>query len=127
MKIIKAKSLAVFQALAEAEAKVHGVPVDQIHFHEVGAIDCILDIVGTVWCLKYLGIEQVAASPIHAGSGFVRCAHGIMPVPAPATAELLAGIPWYATDIKGELVNADRRGLSESPGPCRRPPERFRL
>lgn len=101
---IKAKSLAVFQALAEAEAKVHGVPVDQIHFHEVGAIDCILDIVGTIWCLKYLGIEQIATSSIHAGSGFVRCAHGIMPVPAPATAELLAGIPWYATDVKGELV-----------------------
>lgn len=101
---VKAKSLAVFQALAEAEAKVHGVPVEAIHFHEVGAIDCILDIVGTIWCLKYLGIEQISASALHVGSGFVRCAHGIMPVPAPATAELLAGIPWYSTDIKGELV-----------------------
>lgn len=101
---VKAKSLAVFQALAEAEAKVHGVAVEAIHFHEVGAIDCILDIVGTIWCLKYLGIEQLSTSALHVGSGFVRCAHGIMPVPAPATAELLAGIPWYSTDIKGELV-----------------------
>lgn len=101
---IKAKSLEVFQALGEAEAKVHGLPIDQVHFHEVGAIDCILDIVGTLWCLKYLGIEQIASSPLHAGSGFVRCAHGIMPVPAPATAGLLAGVPWYRTDVKGELV-----------------------
>lgn len=101
---IKQKSLAVFQALAEAEAKVHGVPVSDIHFHEVGAIDCILDIVGTIWALDYLHIEQIGTSALHVGSGFVRCAHGIMPVPAPATAELLAGLPYYSTDIDGELV-----------------------
>ena len=101
---IKQKSLAVFQALAEAEAKVHGVPVSDIHFHEVGAIDCILDIVGTIWALDYLHIEQIGTSALHVGSGFVRCAHGIMPVPAPATAELLAGLPYYSTDIEGELV-----------------------
>lgn len=101
---VKAKSLAVFGELAKAEAKVHGVPVDQIHFHEVGAIDCILDIVGTIWAIDCLGIEQIGASPLHVGSGFVRCAHGIMPVPAPATAELLAGIPFYSTEIRGELV-----------------------
>lgn len=101
---IKAKSLAVFQQLGEAEAKVHGVSIDEIHFHEVGAIDCILDIVGTVWALEQLGIEQVGVSPLHVGSGFVQCAHGLMPVPAPATAELLKGIPTYSTEIRGELV-----------------------
>lgn len=101
---IKEKSLAVFRELAKAEAKVHGIPVEEIHFHEVGAIDCILDIVGTVWALHYLGIEQIGVSPLHAGSGFVQCAHGIMPVPAPATAELLAGLPYYATAVRGELV-----------------------
>ena len=101
---IKTKSLQVFQNLAQAEAKVHGIPVEEIHFHEVGAIDCILDIVGTVWALDYLGIEQIASSALHVGSGFVKCAHGVMPVPAPATAELLAGIPYYAMDVWGELV-----------------------
>lgn len=101
---VKERSLAVFSQLAQAEAKVHGIPVASVHFHEVGAVDCILDIVGTVWALKELGIEQIGASPLHVGSGFVRCAHGLMPVPAPATAELLTGIPYYAADIRGELV-----------------------
>ena len=101
---IKEKSLAVFAVLAAAEAKVHGVPVEEIHFHEVGAVDCILDIVGTVWALDYLGIEQIGVSPLHVGSGFVQCAHGIMPIPAPASAELLTGIPYYSTDVCGELV-----------------------
>lgn len=101
---IKERSLAVFHKLAEAESKVHGVPVEEIHFHEVGAIDCIIDIVGTIWALHYLGIEQIGTSALHVGSGFVQCAHGVMPVPAPATAELLAGLPWYSGTIKSELV-----------------------
>lgn len=101
---IKKQSLDVFQALGEAEAKVHGLPLEAVHFHEVGAVDCILDIVGTCWALQRLGIEQIGVSPLHAGSGFVHCAHGMMPVPAPATAELLQGLPYYSTDIKGELV-----------------------
>ena len=101
---VKEKSLAVFRVLAEAEGKVHGMPPEEVHFHEVGAVDCILDIVGTVWALERLGIEQIGISPLHVGSGFVQCAHGRMPVPAPATAELLAGLPFYSGSIGGELV-----------------------
>lgn len=80
------------------------MPPEEVHFHEVGAVDCILDIVGTVWALERLGIEQIGISPLHVGSGFVQCAHGRMPVPAPATAELLAGLPFYSGSIGGELV-----------------------
>ena len=86
------QSLQVFTALAEAEAKVHGKTVDEVHFHEVGAIDTIIDIAGCVLALEYLGIEKIFVSNIHTGNGFVNCAHGLMPVPAPATAELLQGL-----------------------------------
>ena len=101
---VKSGSKAVFLRLAEAEAKVHGTTVNKIHFHEVGAIDSIVDIVGAVFCLHYLGIDRVYASSLQAGSGFVRCSHGQMPVPAPATAELLQGIPWYSGNSGRELV-----------------------
>ncbi|QDR82280.1 nickel pincer cofactor biosynthesis protein LarC [Sporomusa termitida] len=101
---VKKHSLAIFSRLAAAEAKVHGVAVDKIHFHEVGAIDSIVDIVGTAIGLEYLGIVEIYASALHVGSGYVKCSHGLMPVPAPATAELLTGIPFYAEGIKKELV-----------------------
>ncbi len=101
---VKQQSKRVFTLLAEAEAKVHGTTVNHVHFHEVGAVDSIVDIVGVVFALDYLGVEQVYASKIHVGSGFVRCSHGLMPVPAPATAELLKTVPTYQGDVKQELA-----------------------
>ncbi|EGO61913.1 nickel pincer cofactor biosynthesis protein LarC [Acetonema longum] len=101
---VKADSVKVFQRLAEAEAKVHSAPVDHIHFHEVGAADAIIDIVGSVYGFHFLGISEIYCSRLHVGSGFVKCSHGVMPVPAPATAELLHGIPYYSGDVAKELV-----------------------
>jgi uncharacterized protein (TIGR00299 family) protein len=101
---VKEKSSLVFQRLGAAEAKVHGMPLEKVHFHEVGAVDAIIDIVGTVFGFHYLGIDHIYCSPLRVGRGFVKAAHGVMPIPAPATAELLNGIPWYPGDIDRELV-----------------------
>ncbi len=101
---IKEASKAVFYCLAKAEAKVHGVTVEQVHFHEVGAVDTIVDIVGTMICLDYLQIEKIYCSQLNVGSGFIKCAHGVLPVPAPATAELLNNVPYYSIDVQKELV-----------------------
>lgn len=101
---VKKRSSAVFTKLAEAEAKVHGTTVEKIHFHEVGAADAIIDVVGTLFALEKLGIEQVYAGSLRTGRGFIQCAHGSMPIPAPATAELLTGIPYKQGDIEKELL-----------------------
>ncbi len=101
---VKQKSLEIFRRLAEAEAKVHQTTMDHIHFHEVGAMDAIIDVVGGVAGLAAMGIERVYCSPLHVGTGTVKCAHGILPVPAPATAELIKGKPFYSTGVKGELL-----------------------
>ena len=101
---VKEKALRVFNVLAVAEAHVHGKPIDEVHFHEVGAIDTIIDIVGSVLALEYLEIEKVYVSRIQTGCGFVQCAHGLMPIPAPATAEILKNIPHYHGNIEKELV-----------------------
>lgn len=101
---VKGMSLAIFEKIAIAESKIHGCPIDKIHFHEVGGIDAMVDIVGTALCVEYLNIETIYASPIPLGSGFTRCAHGTIPIPAPATAEILKGIPVYGSHIKQELV-----------------------
>ena len=101
---IKTLSKQVFTRLAQAEAKVHGTTIDKVHFHEVGAVDTIIDIVGTIFGLKYLGIDEVYVSKLQTGTGFIQCSHGIMPVPAPATAQLLQGVPYYHGTIERELV-----------------------
>jgi uncharacterized protein (TIGR00299 family) protein len=101
---VKNDSLKIFRRLAEAEAKVHNTSIENIHFHEVGAMDAIIDVVGGVICIQALEIDAVICSPLHVGCGTVACAHGILPVPAPATAELILGKPVYATGIQGELL-----------------------
>ena len=95
--------LAVYGLIAEAESKVHGVPVEEIHFHEVGALDAVADVTAVCLLMRELAPARVLASPVHVGSGQVRCAHGLMPVPAPATAELLKDAPIYSGEIRGEL------------------------
>ena len=100
---VREDALAVFRSIAEAESRVHGAPVDQIHFHEVGSLDALADVVGVCLLMHKLAPEQVCASAVHAGSGQVKCAHGILPVPAPATALLLEGIPCYGGEVRGEL------------------------
>ena len=100
---VRADTLAVYRLLAQAESKAHGCPVEEIHFHEVGQLDAIVDIVTVCLLMDVLKPELVCASPVHVGSGTVRCAHGVLPVPAPATAELLKGIPCYSGEIRGEL------------------------
>ena len=102
--LVRDASIETFRRIGVAEAEIHGTTVERVHFHEVGAVDSIVDIVGTHLALHDLGIERILASPLHVGSGTVQCAHGLMPVPAPATALLLKGAPSYGGDVEGELV-----------------------
>jgi len=117
-------SLAVFQRLAEAEARVHGTSVEAIHFHEVGAMDAIVDIVGTCTCLELLDIESVACGPLPVGTGTTQAAHGVLPLPVPAVAELLRGFEVQPTALPFELVTPTGAALLttwllELPGPTR--------
>jgi len=101
-----AKELAIriFIRLAEAEARVHNEPIEKVHFHEVGALDAIVDVVGAAICFDLLKIDRFVCSPLHVGSGMIQMAHGRFPIPPPAVTELLRGVPFYSGDIKGELL-----------------------
>jgi len=101
---VKARAKRIFGRLAEAEAKIHGIDVQKVHFHEVGAMDAIVDVVGACVGFELLGIERFVCSKIHVGSGFAKMAHGTFPVPPPAVAELLTGFPIYSTEVEGELI-----------------------
>lgn len=116
----------VFTRLAEAEARIHGAPVDRVHFHEVGGVDAIVDVVGAVWGFERLGVEQVYVSPLPTGSGKVRSAHGLIPVPAPATLELArqANAPLVPTIAETELVTPTGAALAVTLGEFRQPPMR---
>lgn len=98
------RAVHLFERLGEAEAAIHAMPLEKIHLHEVGAIDSIIDIVGAVHALEQLGADRIVSSPLNVGSGTVHCAHGVFPVPAPATARLLEGVPVYSGDVQMELV-----------------------
>ncbi len=110
---VKSMSTKIFREIARAEAKVHGKDINEVHFHEVGAVDSIVDIVGSCICLDMLGIERIFASELHEGKGFVKCAHGLLPVPGPAVMEMLCSskIPLITEDIPFELVTPTGLGI----------------
>ena len=100
----KARAIAMFRRLGEAESAIHGVPIDRIHLHEVGALDSIIDIVGAVFAIEWFKADRIVVSPINVGSGMVRTEHGVFPVPAPATVLLLKNAPVYSSGIQSELL-----------------------
>ena len=124
----KDRAIDLFRRLGDAEAAIHAVPLERVHLHEVGALDSIIDIVGAVHAMEWLKADRVTASPLNVGSGTVRCAHGEYPVPAPATARLLEGVPVYAGAVTSELVTPTGAllvtGYASSYGPL--PPMRVR-
>ena len=100
---VKENAKAVYRIIARAESQVHGQPISAIHFHEVGTLDAVADVVGVCLLMEEIGAEEIVASPVHVGSGHVHCMHGILPVPAPATALILEGVPTYGGKVQGEL------------------------
>lgn len=111
----KAIGKKIFTEIAVAEGKVHGKPLDEVHFHEVGAVDSLVDIMGTAICLDILGADEIYASPLHEGSGTVMCQHGILPVPVPAVTAMLSGsgIPVIQEDSDTELITPTGAGIAK--------------
>jgi len=101
---VKKHAEGIYREIAAAESKVHRTDMDQIHFHEVGSVDALIDVVGSSLAMEMLGVDEVQASPVCVGNGTVRCAHGVLPVPAPATAEIIKGMPVYCSSFDGELL-----------------------
>jgi pyridinium-3,5-bisthiocarboxylic acid mononucleotide nickel chelatase len=101
---VKEKSAEIFKRIASVEAKIHQIPMEEVHFHELGGLDSVVDIVGAVWGIREMKIEKIHVSKVNVGSGFVKCAHGILPVPAPATLSLMEGRPIYSSGMERELL-----------------------
>lgn len=108
---VKSLSLAIFEKIGKAEGKIHNLPLEKVHFHEVGAVDSIVDIVGAAIAIDLLNIEQFYSSPVPVGGGKIKIDHGIYPVPAPATLEMLKGVPLQQSEVKAELVTPTGAGI----------------
>ena len=124
---VREKAIEIFRRLAAAEARVHGVATEEVHLHEVGTADALVDIVGAVVGLRLLGVEQVFSSPLRCGSGFVQCAHGRYPVPVPAVMELCSGVPIIQTDATSELITPTGAAIITGLATSFEPPPEFRL
>jgi uncharacterized protein (TIGR00299 family) protein len=111
---VREHAVAVFQRLAEVEGAIHGVPAEEVHFHELGAVDTLVDVVGAVTLLRELGVTRLTCSPLPMGHGVVRAAHGVLPLPAPATAALLVDAPVYGVDVEAELVTPTGAALAST-------------
>ena len=113
---VKEKSKEVFQRIASVEAKIHREPMEEVHFHEIGGLDSVVDIVGSVWGLSQIGVDEIHVSKVNVGTGFVKCLHGILPVPAPATLSLMKGKPIYSSGVERELLTPTGAALLTSLG-----------